>query len=115
MDGGLAFNPLLCKGTAVNPLASASPFQCLVGELFPTLPQPRGAADLAGANDALAGLRIPVADDKVAMRILGVLALVMEGCEPGSAPLGDVLGEFPGWDMKPGVAQGGARCDSPTR
>ena len=48
---------------------------------------------LAHADDALAGVHVAVAQDEVAMGVVLILALVVEGGEPGGPPAGQLLGE----------------------
>ena len=84
----------LCgEGSAVDAGGGAGGGEGVVGEAFPELSDALGGALLAHADDALAGVHVTIPEHEVAMGVVGIAALVVEGGEPRGLPAGQLLGE----------------------
>lgn len=92
VDGRSALYALSLKRTPVDPRLLLRLRQRKVGVLLPKLTQTFGRAFFTHAEDTLAGFLIPVPDDQMTVRVLGVLALFVEGGKPRCPAFGDRLG-----------------------
>lgn len=73
----------------------SSPCQRLVGGVFPHLPETLGTAFLAQHHVALAMIDVAITQHDMRMRIMSILTLVMNRCEPRTHATGDGGGIVP--------------------
>ena len=104
MHRGLAVDALRVERPPVDPLGAPGALKRLVGAALPGGAQPLGAVGLQACllavalavrepQHALAGLDIAVAEREVRMRVLRVLAHVMDGRDPGHPAFRHLGGE----------------------
>ena len=100
MDRGLAVDALGAKAAAVDPVLQSGALQSEIGAAFPCRSDPLDAignqprffavpGTVGQEQDPLAGLDVPVDQDKVGMGVMPVLVLVMDGVEPWHAACGE--------------------------
>jgi hypothetical protein len=86
-----AFDALVLQATAVDALRTSCFCQCVVSFLFPKLPQPITGAFLGKLCNAASSFDIAVSDDDVSVRIVFILALVVDRDKPGNTSASDAL------------------------
>ena len=87
------FDPSGLIGAPIDPGALLGLRQRLVGDVLPQRPHPIAGALVGQLGDPLAGDAVPIAHHQVHMRIVLVLARLMNGGTPGRPALGQPFGK----------------------